>query len=81
MFLPHLFPGVRMRVMSFRSTVLWLRTPRFLVGARHFSWLSPEGVYMRFCLLEVVSLELGSVLIERNGMAEVADCGVGCCER
>lgn len=69
MFTPHLLTGVRMRM------------PWFLVRTRHLAWLGTERVSMRWRLLEVVGPKFGAVLVEGNGVAEVADCGVGCCER
>lgn len=78
MFGPHLFPGMRMWVVGVRVRV---RVLRFLVRARHFTWLGSELVDVRWRLLEVIHAELDTVLIERNSVAEVTDCGVGGCER
>lgn len=75
---PYLFPGMRMWVVGVRVRV---RVPRFLVRARHFTWLGSLLVNVRWRLLEVIHTELDAVLVERNGVAEVADCGVGCRER
>lgn len=63
------------------ATVRRLRMPWFLVRTRHLAWLSTERVDMLRRLLKVVGLELSAVLIEGNGVAEVADCRIGCCER
>lgn len=70
-----------MRMTRVCATVRRLRMPRFLVRTRHIAWLGTERVDVLWRLLKVVGLELGAVLVEGNGVAEVADCGIGRCER